>query len=204
MAVAIDMEDIIAAELRANPDYSLVLVGHSMGAGCASLLATFWEEKFNNLRVYLFGGPCVAPLDSHPTNNTAIINVISEGDPFQCLSLGHMADISAAVARFCDEPDLRREALSRTEGRLNEIDMDDLRFCWEAMEEFRRNVMTNPNKMFPPGALHATNGNAQLVAGRSLLGASETVQLTYRTFRKNILRYQTTAYCIRSSEWLLN
>eukprot|EP00797_Seminavis_robusta_P005971 Sro139_g065290.1 Sn1-specific diacylglycerol lipase beta (415) ;mRNA; f:106821-108630 len=33
MAVAIDMEDMIEEELRANPDYSLVLVGHSMGAG---------------------------------------------------------------------------------------------------------------------------------------------------------------------------
>jgi Lipase (class 3) len=167
MAVAIDMEDSIEEELRNNPDYSLVLVGHSMGAGCASLLATFWEEKFKNLRAYLFGGPCVAPLDSHPTNSTAIINVISEGDPFRCLSLGHMADISAAVARFCDVPDLRREALSRTEGRIDEIDTDDLRFCWETMEDCRRDVMNNPNKLFPPGALYAyTDGSVPLVAGK--------------------------------------
>jgi Lipase (class 3) len=172
MAVAIDMEDSIEEELRANPDYSLVLVGHSMGAGCASLLATFWEEKFDNPRAYLFGGPCVAPLDSHPTNSTVIINVISEGDPFRCLSLGHVADISAAVARLCEEPDLRREALSRTEGRFSEINVDNLQFCWETMEEFRRDVMTNPNKMFPPGALDAAaDGTVPLVASRSLVGA---------------------------------
>ncbi|CAB9523741.1 Sn1-specific diacylglycerol lipase beta [Seminavis robusta] len=153
MAVAIDMEDMIEEELRANPDYSLVLVGHSMGAGVASLLATFWEEKFPNMKTYLFGGPCVAPLDCHPTNNPSIINVIREGDPFRCLSLGHVADVSAVVSLLCEEPDLRRDILARAEGRIDEMEYEDLKFCWETTEDLRENVMTNPNKMYPPGRI---------------------------------------------------
>jgi len=158
MTVAIEMEDVVQAELEAlGPDYSLVLVGHSMGGGVVSLLATLWEERFKNMKTYLFGGPCVAPIDSHPTNNTNIINVISEGDPFRCLSLGHIADISSAVAHFCENPDLRRLVLSRSDEHLDEMCMSDLKFCHKTMERLRHDVMTNPNKMFPPGRLLHVN-----------------------------------------------
>lgn len=128
-AVATEMEDIIQNELEVlGPEYGLVLVGHSMGGGVVSLLATFWEQRFNNIKTYLFGGPCVAPLDSHPTNCYKIINVISEGDPFRCLSLGHVADISAAVAYFCENADIRRLVLSRADENVNELSRSDLKF----------------------------------------------------------------------------
>lgn len=154
MAVAIEMEDVIQQELDTlGPEWGLVLVGHSMGGGVVSLLATFWENRFNNIKTYLFGGPCVAPLDSHPTNCTNIINVISEGDPFRCLSLGHIADISAAVAHFCEAKDLRRLVLSRADEHLDDMSPSDLKFCFKTMEKLRREVMTNSNKMFPPGRL---------------------------------------------------
>lgn len=157
MAVAIEMEETIEEELKANPSYSLVLVGHSMGGGCAALLATFWEHKFDNICAYLFGGPCVAPLDSCPTNSTRIINVISEGDPFRCLSLGHIADVSAAVAYLCEETKLRRMILDRTDGHINDMEMDDMRFCWETIKTFHEEVMTHTDKMFPPGRIfHVT------------------------------------------------
>ena len=153
-AVADEMEDIIQSELNIlGPEYGLVLVGHSMGGGVVSLLATFWEQRFNNTKTYLFGGPCVAPLDSHPTNCSSIINVVSEGDPFRCLSLGHVADISAAVAHFCENADLRRLALSRADEHLNDMSPSDLKFCFNTMEKLRSNVMNNPNKMLPPGRL---------------------------------------------------
>ena len=157
MAVAIETEDIIEDFFEENPDYSLVLVGHSMGAGCCSLLATFWEKKFENLKAYLFGGPCVAPLDSHPTNKTSIVNVIIEGDPFRCLSLGHVADLSAAVARLCEDSDLRRTVLKRTGGHVHDMTPEDLKFCGDKMVEMRSQVMTHCDKMFPPGRIfHVT------------------------------------------------
>jgi len=173
MAVAIEMEDIIEAELKANPDFSLVLVGHSMGGGCCSLLATFWEHKFN-MQCYLFGGPCVAPLDSSPTNKTSIINVISEGDPFRCLSLGHIADVSAAVARLCEDPNLRRTVLKRTEGHVHEMETEDLEFCWDIMEGIRNEVMTHSDKMFPPGRIFHV-----MKQQRSVSGAPKTVPCDY-------------------------
>lgn len=153
MAVAIETEEMIEEALRENPGFSLVLTGHSMGAGCAALLLSFWEKKFENIKAYLFGGPCVAPIDAHPTNKTSIINVISEGDPFRCLSLGHVADLSAAVARLCEDAELRRNVLRRTEGHVHEMNSEDLEFCWETMEELRSQIMTHSDKMFPSGRI---------------------------------------------------
>jgi hypothetical protein len=153
MTVALKVEDLIEEELAANPEYSLVLVGHSLGGGVAALLATLWETKFPDTKAYLFGGPCVAPLYSHPTNRTSIINVINEGDPFRCMSLGHVADVSAALAKFCEEPGLRRLVLMRTDKSTEEMEEEDLQFCWETMEDLRNEVMTNADKMFPPGRI---------------------------------------------------
>ena len=152
MAVALEVQDVIKKELKDNPEYSLVLVGHSMGGGVAALIATLWQEEFPNTSAYLFGGPCVAPLYSLPTNNSRIINVISEGDPFRCLSLGHIADLSTAVAELCEEPELRRSILMRTDGSLEDLEEQDIQFCWEVMEDLRRHNMTN-DKMYPPGRI---------------------------------------------------
>lgn len=153
MAVAAEVEELIEEELKANPGYGLVLVGHSMGGGVAALLATIWESRFPKMKAYLFGGPCVALMSSYPTNQSSIINVISEGDPFRCLSLGHLADISAAIAKFCEEPNLRRSVLKRSNKLLEDMDEEDKRFCWETMENIRREVMTNCVKMYPAGRI---------------------------------------------------
>jgi len=174
MAVAAEIEDIIETELKANPDYSLVLVGHSMGGGCVSLLATIWQTKFDRIKTFLFGGPCVAPMDSQPTNNTAVVNVILEGDPFSCLSLGHIADISAAVARLCESPVLRRDILTIADGRVEEMTEEDLKFCWDTMETLRNEVMTNANKMFPAGRIfHISEAPEEKSGGASSYSASD-------------------------------
>ena len=63
---------IIAAELAANPEYKLVIVGHSLGGGAAAVLGTMWQDTFPGLIVYSYGSPCVGPIDSNPTLNDSI------------------------------------------------------------------------------------------------------------------------------------
>jgi pimeloyl-ACP methyl ester carboxylesterase len=40
--------DIVAVDLVAHPDYSLLLVGHSLDGSVAVLLGTTWEDTFSN------------------------------------------------------------------------------------------------------------------------------------------------------------
>ncbi len=63
---------IIATELASNPEYKLVIVGHSLGGGAAAVLGTMWQDTFPGLVVYSYGSPCVGPIDSNPTLNDSI------------------------------------------------------------------------------------------------------------------------------------
>ncbi len=87
---------IITEELRSHPDYSLVILGHSLGGGVAAVLAAMWSRRFpGRVKSYGYGNPCVFPLDwcrssssfstlsqknTDEFNN--IVSVIGEGDPF--------------------------------------------------------------------------------------------------------------------------
>ena len=97
------------------------------------------------------GCPCVGPIGACPTINRNIISVVGENDPFSCLSLGHLADLSAAISKICEDYELRNEILLRTQS-YNDEDLhdEDLSWCHETMEALRSEVM-NAEKLFPPG-----------------------------------------------------
>ena len=148
--VAALAEDIVISELRQYPDYSLLVVGHSLGGSVAAVLATLWEEKFPNIHVYAYGAACVTT-ETGTKSRAKIVSVMGEGDPFSCLSLGHVADVSVALAELCDNPDLRTTILMRTDGRLEDMDERDLVWCSSTMQELRRSM--KGEKLYPPGRL---------------------------------------------------
>jgi hypothetical protein len=145
-AILSDSNACIANELLENPDYSLVLAGHSLGGGCAALLGKILEKRYPTLRVYLYGAPCVVPENTILNKN--IISIIAEGDPFSCLSLGHVADVSMGLAYLCNDSALRYDILLRTSGSMN--DHDKL-WCATTMAFLRKRMTAE--KMYPPGRI---------------------------------------------------
>ena len=141
--------EAVSAELDANPDYSLVLVGHSLGGGVAAVLGTLWESKYPDLVVYGYGAPCVGPLDARPTTCANIVSVLGDGDPFSCLSLGHIADLSKALALLCEDDELRSLIRIRTDGTVDKMDIQDLRWCADTMQRLRESL--TGELMYPPG-----------------------------------------------------
>mmetsp|Transcript_19001 Transcript_19001/g.29265 ORF Transcript_19001/g.29265 Transcript_19001/m.29265 type:complete len:407 (+) Transcript_19001:654-1874(+) len=157
----------VAAQMAENPDYGLVLIGHSLGGGVAAVLGTLWQDLFPDLMVYSYGCPCVGPLNTKPTENMNIVSVVGEGDPFSCLSLGHIADISAALSRLCEEKGLRDDILDRTQGRLDEMNENDISWCATEMGKLR-NYMQG-EKFFPSGnILHVAFGPSNDVSMRQV------------------------------------
>lgn len=148
-AVLWDTKAIIEKELNERPSYTLVCVGHSLGGGCAALIGTLLERRFPDLKVYIFGAPCVVPENSklHPN----IVSVVLEGDPFSCLSLGHIADVSTGLARLCEDPLLRNEIFWRTTTVGTNMGESDLSWCSNAMNTLRK-LMT-AEKLYPPGRI---------------------------------------------------
>lgn len=148
-------EDIIQQELETNSDYSLVLVGHSLGGSVAAVLGQMWADTFRGVRVFAYGPACVAPMGD--INHNLVVSVLLEGDPFSSLSLGHVADTSIAVAHLCEDEDLRTTILAVTDVPIETMDKDDLRWCKERMEEIREQL--TGAKLYPPGRLLFMGGS---------------------------------------------
>lgn len=99
-----------------------------------------------------------------PLNNTrafesVCISVMGERDPFATISLGHIADISKALSKLCQDKGFRDEILRRTGLGLlvNPLDTaaDNYEWCASAMVALRKQM--DSEKLLPPGQiLHMT------------------------------------------------
>lgn len=142
-------EEIVAEELKKNPEYSLLLVGHSLGGSVAAILGQIWSQKFKKPEVYAYGPACVCPRDD--IKGDRVTSVIMEGDPISALSLGHVADVSFALDKLCRNEDLRATILMRTDGPSDSFDERDLIWCNDQMEKIRSKQPGG--KLYPPGRL---------------------------------------------------
>jgi hypothetical protein len=115
------------------------------------VLGTLWEDTFPNIVVYAYGAACVMPDRGQEESGITIVSVMSEGDPFSCLSLGHVADVSIALAQLCENPELRTTILMRTDGSIPAMEERDLRWCSSTMQEMRESMVGE--KLYPPGKL---------------------------------------------------
>lgn len=194
-AVAETAKDTIASELMANPDFSLVVVGHSMGGGVAALLGVLWKEVFaGKVTVYVYGAPCVSPLKpSLADYSVPIVSVVAQGDPMCLLSLGHIADISIAISQICEQKELRQTILAKTLGSLDDMDKEVLFWCSETMESLRQAM--NSSRLYPPGRIlllskfrtAGANINIQESQERKRSGRSET-RIAFRTVPPQFFR----------------
>jgi len=148
--VALLAEDTIVQELKDHQDYTLLLVGHSLGGSAAAVLGTLWAETFANVTVYCYGPACVFP-ESLECKGANIVSLLLDGDPFSCLSLGHVADVSGALDHLCEKTDLRRLIIARTDEPLRRLHESDLEWCSQTMAGILEASRTE--KLYPPGRL---------------------------------------------------
>jgi hypothetical protein len=145
---------IISDELDAKPDYTLIIVGHSLGGGVAAIIAAMWHRRFlNRVRSIGYGSPCVFPMNTTRKFEDIIISVVGSGDPFARISLGHLADLTKAISKLCQDKGLRDEILKRTTGK---IDADDFTWCENVMTFLR--TLCDSEKLLPPGKILQLSG----------------------------------------------
>jgi hypothetical protein len=82
-----------------------------------------------------------------------IISVVGSGDPFARISLGHLADLTKAISKLCQDKGLRDEILKRTTGK---IDADDFTWCENVMTFLR--TLCDSEKLLPPGKILQLSG----------------------------------------------
>jgi hypothetical protein len=157
--VAKTARPIVEKELSDHPNYNLVIVGHSMGGGVASVLAAVWKQVFPGVTAYSYGSPCVFPAETDEWLSDSIVSVVGEGDPFSDLSLGHFADLSQGLSFLCEDTDLREQIMSRSKGSLKNLDEKNIKWLDKTMSRLR-SKMTG-EVLFPPGRILLMKGFRQ-------------------------------------------
>jgi len=104
--------------LSYNPEYELVLCGHSLGAGVAAMLGLMWADPKtcctvrssglpigHRVSVYCFAPPCVVDPGLSALASNLITSFVYSHDVVSRLSLGSVRDIRNAAMWLCDAND---------------------------------------------------------------------------------------------------
>jgi hypothetical protein len=84
--LASHLHELVAETLQANPTYELVIVGHSLGGGVATLLALLWAQiplfVSRNVRAISYASPCVvcSNISQAPFTRRHVTSVVTGDD----------------------------------------------------------------------------------------------------------------------------
>ena len=56
-------ENILGSIFSTHPEYSIVIVGHSLGAGTGAILALLMKKKYETLKCFAYSPPQVLKYD---------------------------------------------------------------------------------------------------------------------------------------------
>ncbi|OMJ92103.1 hypothetical protein SteCoe_5201 [Stentor coeruleus] len=103
------LKPIIIKNLLLYPDYEIIILGHSLGAGCASLLSLIWldDEDINKfpIKCYAYAPPSVISENLNKLLKGIVISCSNKDDIVPRLSLGSILDL-CNIIEFLYKQDL--------------------------------------------------------------------------------------------------
>ena len=123
----------ITDELKHNPTYSLVIVGHSMGGGVAAILGSMWKQRFKN-RVKSITYGCPRYFSADDDNYDNVVSVVHEDDPLMRSCFGNYIAVRDAVWELRLDKHFQAEIMQRTSLMLKSstISKEDYIWCRKA------------------------------------------------------------------------
>mmetsp|Transcript_12466 Transcript_12466/g.17271 ORF Transcript_12466/g.17271 Transcript_12466/m.17271 type:complete len:540 (-) Transcript_12466:43-1662(-) len=104
--LAQDVTPTLIEQLKKNPGYKLIVIGHSLGAGTASLLSTLLHDEYNiDLHCYALAPPCVLSLDLAAQCSSFITSVIVNDDIIPRLCWGSVNDLKECLVYLLNQKD---------------------------------------------------------------------------------------------------
>jgi len=93
-----DLTPLLLRTLKTLPNYRLVIVGHSLGAGTAALLAILLHDEYSlDLHCYAFAPPCLLSLDLAAKCKDFITTIILNDDLVPRLCFGSIEDLKKII-----------------------------------------------------------------------------------------------------------
>merc|ERR1712137_224646 len=99
------VKDILLDTLKKYPGYRLVVTGHSLGAGTASLLTMLLKKEYPylNIHCYAYAPPCVLDVALSHECNSFITSFVLDNDIVPRLSYGSMQYLQECIIRLMGE-----------------------------------------------------------------------------------------------------
>ncbi|CAG8497011.1 6576_t:CDS:2 [Paraglomus occultum] len=174
--------DVLNKELEENEDYGLVLIGHSLGAGVASVLALLWASPTTRMTTrwsklplgrrvhcYAFATPCVMSAELSKRSKTLTTSVAYANDFIPRLSLGHVQDLRDMVCYMGSkiDPETNKDLMSTILSKVIEYkskqfsgdDENEKEAAKKEIEEYFWNIRSKVHsimscpKLYPAGKL---------------------------------------------------
>lgn len=181
----------VAEQLNLYPGYGLIVSGHSLGAGVASLLSLLWSEKREvnfvtkclgplpsgrRIHCYAYGSPCVVsyPLSQY---SQGLVTSVIHGDDIVCaVSIGHVRDLRRASVFLLDGQYSEQiigkamglsstSSFSTSSNKINTSSDEDSKWFWNLKQKVQEAM--DSEKLYPPGDvywIHSSTAVAQVVA----------------------------------------
>ncbi|KAF7969412.1 hypothetical protein HWV62_27411 [Athelia sp. TMB] len=176
----------IRQALRNNPDYELVLCGHSLGAGVSSLLGLMWADPKTcrtvrssglppgrKVSVYCLAPPCLVDPALGALASNMITSLVYSHDVVSRLSLGSIRDIRNASMWLCAANDEEGGSASVTQkasawkaGQGTDADAD---FFVATRKTLEANMQSTD--LYPPGRVLWALRDTDLHASHRVSGA---------------------------------
>ncbi|KAI8968459.1 hypothetical protein BDF20DRAFT_828162 [Mycotypha africana] len=155
------------------PDYGLVLCGHSLGGGVASLLCVLWSEKKKirdnhycfvtsklsglpagrPIHCYAYGPPGVMSSQLSQYCAGLVTSVVHGYDIVSSLSFGILKDLKNIATSLHAESEAIEEIISRVAGQFQQQhDEEDQKWFWAMIKTMRADMTAE--KMYPPNTVY--------------------------------------------------
>jgi hypothetical protein len=163
------IHNIVRVALNDYPDYGLVLCGHSLGGGVASMVGLLWTDPKKPyvtgvdsklppnrpLHVYSYGTPSCMDEKLAKHCRTFMTSVVNHYDIIPRLSIGILTDLRNCADELLDEKNhgLAEEIFSRSLATFNKSNSDkELNWFWDKFLHLKKHM--NTEKLLPPGVVY--------------------------------------------------
>ncbi|RKP25728.1 hypothetical protein SYNPS1DRAFT_11374, partial [Syncephalis pseudoplumigaleata] len=160
----------VAMALRQEPDFGLVLCGHSLGGGVAALLALLCSDAWppsrrfvtaassplpagRPIRCFAYGSPCVADTDLRRYAQGLVTTIVHGHDIVPTLSLGVLHDFKAISVSLYAEHKLAEDIIAR----CRQPDQAD--WYWSLIKTLRADMTAR--KLYPPGDVYMVESSQE-------------------------------------------
>lgn len=150
---------LILKSFERYPNYKLIICGHSLGAGMATLLALMWNDEYSiPMHCYAFAPPCILSLDLALKCRPFVTTVIVNDDIIPRLSFSSIEDFKRIVQYVLDENKGNMQRIFQVFSAGNVLgDLTNKlaeKFNWKIVPDLGIHKMEITDRLYPPGNIY--------------------------------------------------